>query len=155
MYVISRTLDRDHLVFLLYVLGNITACGIKLVLAIAASYKLRMRGGDLVGAYLVTRANKHYPVFIKTPKGMSKPVLNIKDLWTFWTLNALILPNYFAVASAVALISPSTAVCERLLARLLMGFGDDQENALQDYKSASTMMRFNSSLMKSSGLLPH
>ena len=50
--------------------GNITACGIKLVFAIAASYKLRMRGGDLVGAYLVTRANKDCPVFIKTPKGM-------------------------------------------------------------------------------------
>ena len=50
--------------------GNITACGIKLVLAIATSYKLRMRGRDLVGAYLVTRANKDYPVFIKTPKVM-------------------------------------------------------------------------------------
>ena len=50
--------------------GNITACGIKLVLGIAASYQLRMRGGDLVGAYLVTRANKDYPVYIKTPKGM-------------------------------------------------------------------------------------
>ena len=50
--------------------GNILACGIKLFLAIAASYKLRMRGLDLVGAYLVTRANKGYPVFIKTPKGM-------------------------------------------------------------------------------------
>ena len=50
--------------------GNITACGIKLFLAIAAPYKLRMRGGDLVGAYLVTRANKDYPVYIKTPKGM-------------------------------------------------------------------------------------
>ena len=46
--------------------GNITTCGIKLVLAI----KLRMRGGDLVGAYLVTRANKDYPVNIKIPKGM-------------------------------------------------------------------------------------
>ena len=34
--------------------GNISACGIKLVLTIAASYKLRMRGGDLVGTYLVT-----------------------------------------------------------------------------------------------------
>ena len=37
--------------------------GAKLVLAIAASYKLRIWGGDLVGAYLE-------PVFIKTPKGM-------------------------------------------------------------------------------------
>ena len=48
--------------------GIIQACGIKLVLTIAAFYKLRMRVGDLVGAYLVTRANKDYPVFIKTPR---------------------------------------------------------------------------------------
>ena len=53
--------------------GNTSACGIKLVLTIAASYKLRMRGGDLVGAYLVPRANKDYPVFIKTPKGIGVP----------------------------------------------------------------------------------
>ena len=37
--------------------GNISACRIKLVLSLAASYKLLMRGGDLVGAQLVTRAN--------------------------------------------------------------------------------------------------
>ena len=37
--------------------GNISACGIKFVLSLAASYKLLMRGGDLVGVYLVTRAN--------------------------------------------------------------------------------------------------
>ena len=53
--------------------GNIPACGIKLVLTIAASYKLRMRGGNLVGAYLVTGANKDYPVFIKTPEGIEVP----------------------------------------------------------------------------------
>ena len=50
--------------------GNISACGIKLVLSLAASHKLLMRGGDLVGAYLVTRANKDYPVYIKTPQGL-------------------------------------------------------------------------------------
>ena len=38
-----------------------------------ASYKLRMRGGDLLGAYLVTGANKDYQVFIKTPKGFRAP----------------------------------------------------------------------------------
>ena len=53
--------------------GNISACGIKLVLTLAASYKLLMRGGDLVGAYLVTRANKDYPVYIKTPQGLEVP----------------------------------------------------------------------------------
>ena len=48
--------------------GNISACDIKLVLTIAAPYMLRMRD-----AYLVTRANKDYPVFIKTPKGIEVP----------------------------------------------------------------------------------
>jgi hypothetical protein len=49
--------------------GNVTACSIKMCLSIAAKYKLTMRGGDLEGAYLVTRANAEYPVFIKTPQG--------------------------------------------------------------------------------------
>ena len=47
------------------------------------------------------------------------------------------------------------AVCERLFARSVMGFGDDQEKALEDYKSASTIMRYNNCLMKSSGLVPY
>ena len=71
------------------------------------------------------------------------------------TFNALILPNYFVVARTVALIPPSTAVSERLFARIVMGFGDDQENSLEDNKAASTMMRFNYSLMISSGLVPY
>ena len=33
-----------------------------IALIIAATYKLIMRGGDLVGAYLVTLANLDYPV---------------------------------------------------------------------------------------------
>jgi hypothetical protein len=49
--------------------GNVSACSIKMCLAIAAKYKLTMRGGDLEGAYLVTRANVDFPVFIKTPQG--------------------------------------------------------------------------------------
>ena len=32
-----------------------------------------------------------------------------------------------------------------------MGFGDDQESAMEDYKAASTIMRFNNSFMKSNG----
>ena len=49
--------------------GNVCACSIKMCLCIAAKYKLTMRGGDLEGAYLVTRANHDFPVFIKTPQG--------------------------------------------------------------------------------------
>jgi hypothetical protein len=32
-------------------------------------YCLVMRGGDLVGAHLITRANPGFPVYIKTPQG--------------------------------------------------------------------------------------
>jgi hypothetical protein len=49
--------------------GNVSACSIKIALTIAAKYKLTMRGGDLEGAYLVTRANKDFPVHIRTPEG--------------------------------------------------------------------------------------
>ena len=53
--------------------GNVAACSIKLAMVIAATYKLVMRGGDPVGAYLITRANKDFPVFIITPQGYNIP----------------------------------------------------------------------------------
>ena len=49
--------------------GNVSSSSIKIALTIAANYKLIMRGGDLVGAYLVTLANPDYPVYIQTPQG--------------------------------------------------------------------------------------
>jgi hypothetical protein len=49
--------------------GNVAARSIKLALIIDAVYKLVMRGGDLVGPYLVTLANPDFPVYIKTPQG--------------------------------------------------------------------------------------
>ena len=49
--------------------GNVSASSIKMAMVIAALYKLEMRGGDLVGAYLVTLANPDFPVYIKTPQG--------------------------------------------------------------------------------------
>ena len=54
--------------------GNVSACSIKLAMVIAAVYKLIMKGGDLVGAYLITRANKDFPVFIITPQGYEVPL---------------------------------------------------------------------------------
>jgi Reverse transcriptase (RNA-dependent DNA polymerase) len=49
--------------------GNVAASSIKIARVIAAMYKLVMRGGDLVGAYLVTQANPDFPVHIQTPQG--------------------------------------------------------------------------------------
>ena len=77
------------------------------------------------------------------------------DLWNFWTTYALALPNYFIVACTVAPVPPSSAICERLFARFVMGFDGDQDNSLEDYKSAATIIRLNRSLMKSSGLEPY
>ena len=53
--------------------GNVTACSIKICVTIAAKYKLEKRGGDLVGAYLVTRANSDYSVYIQAPDGYPIP----------------------------------------------------------------------------------
>ena len=48
--------------------GNASASSIKIALVIAAIYNIEMRGGDLVGAYLVKLANPDFPVFIKVPQ---------------------------------------------------------------------------------------
>ena len=66
--------------------GNVSSCCIKMCLAIAAKYKLTMRGGDLEGAYLVTRANKDFPVFVKTPQGYEDQV---PIGWCFQTIGNL------------------------------------------------------------------
>ena len=66
-----------------------------------------------------------------------KPMEEQIDLWTFWTTYALVFPN------------------QRLFARFVMGFDDDQDNSLEDYKSAANIIRFNRSLMKSCGLEPY
>ena len=44
-----------------------------MALSIAAAYGLVMKGGDLIGAYLSTRANVNFPVHIKTPQGYTCP----------------------------------------------------------------------------------
>jgi hypothetical protein len=49
--------------------GNVAACSIKIAVTIACMYCHVMRGGDLVGACLITRANPGFPVYVKTPQG--------------------------------------------------------------------------------------
>jgi hypothetical protein len=52
--------------------GNDSACSIKIAMIIAGMYCLVMRGGDLVGAYIITRANPDFTVFIKAPQGYKR-----------------------------------------------------------------------------------
>ena len=53
--------------------GNVSSCSIKICVTIAAKYELEVRGGDLVGAYLITKANEDYRVYLKCPEGYTIP----------------------------------------------------------------------------------
>ena len=53
--------------------GNVAATSIKVFFALAARYGLLLRGGDLVGAYLVTQADDKYTLFMDTPQGFIAP----------------------------------------------------------------------------------
>ena len=49
--------------------GNVTATSIKIFFALSALYGLILRGGDLVGAYLVTLGSKDFGMCMSTPEG--------------------------------------------------------------------------------------
>ena len=49
--------------------GNVSACSIKIAATIACLYQLIMRGGDIVGAFLVTKGNPGFRWYINTPEG--------------------------------------------------------------------------------------
>ena len=57
----------------------------------------------------------------------------------------MFLPNYFALACTVALIPPSSAICERFFALLVISFVGDLGITLGDYEAASTVLRFDRS----------
>ncbi len=52
--------------------GNVNSGSFKLATAIAAKYKLGMKKGDLVGAYLIAKADPQYPIYAHTPVGWVK-----------------------------------------------------------------------------------
>ena len=53
--------------------GNVQAASVKIFFALSALYGLTMRGGDLVGAYLVTPGSKDFKLCISTPPGIKAP----------------------------------------------------------------------------------
>ena len=52
---------------------NFAATSIKVFFALSALYGLTLRGGDLVGAYLVTPGSKDFMLRIATPQGIKAP----------------------------------------------------------------------------------
>ena len=53
--------------------GNVAATPNKVFFALSALYGLTLRGGDLVGAYLVTPGSKDFMLCIATPQGIEAP----------------------------------------------------------------------------------
>ena len=53
--------------------GNVAATSIKVFFALSALYGLTLRGGDLVGAYLVTPGSKDFMLCMATPEGIIAP----------------------------------------------------------------------------------
>ena len=53
------------------------------------------------------------------------------------------IPKWFEASRDIALITPSSASLERAFSMLTQGFNDQQNAALEDYKSASVIIRYN------------
>ena len=56
---------------------------------------------------------------------------------------ALLCPHWSALARQVLLVQPSSAAAERVFSLLANSFGDQQNNALQDYVETSIMLQYN------------
>ena len=68
----------------------------------------------------------------------------------------IVLREWAKALAALPLKDPNIDTWKKILfAFFVMGFDDEQDNSLEDYKSAATIIRFNTSLMKSSGLEPY
>lgn len=65
------------------------------------------------------------------------------DQWSFWRHYQLRLPVWYKLACNVALIMTSSASVERLFSLYEGRFGDQQQGALEDYKEAGIMLRYN------------
>ena len=52
---------------------DVAATSIKVFFALSAMYRLTLRGGDLVGAYLVTPGSKDFMRCMATPDGIIAP----------------------------------------------------------------------------------
>lgn len=65
------------------------------------------------------------------------------ELAHWWTLMRGDLPEWSIVVSCAVLLVPSSAGAERVFSMITSMFDDDQDGALEDYKEASLMLRYN------------
>jgi len=67
----------------------------------------------------------------------------LTDTSPWWRLNAAELPSWSSAIKKVLLIQPSSAAAERVFSLLVTMFGDQQNDALEDYIEAALMLRVN------------
>lgn len=65
------------------------------------------------------------------------------ELWEFWQIHRLQLPNWYRAASEVALLTPSSGNVERVFSLYETMFNDNQGSALEDYKQTAVLLRYN------------
>lgn len=66
------------------------------------------------------------------------------DKLQWWKCQESTLPHWATVAKKILAVQPSSAAVERVFSLLNSSFGEQQEQALQDYMEASVMLRYNS-----------
>ena len=100
--------------------GNVAATSIKIFFALPALYGLTLRGGDFVGAYLVTPGSKDFLLCMATPEGIISPkgmVLQVsRNLYGLpssgrWTLlsSSLAIRTHLTISSS---FTSGSMVCQ-------------------------------------------
>lgn len=67
--------------------------------------------------------------------------ISISEFWARQELSAI--PSWYRISRDILLVVPSSATVERVFSILTQGFSPSQQNALQDYQFASTMLKYN------------
>ena len=68
---------------------------------------------------------------------------SVEHIMPFWASRHKELPTWSKLVTFMATVVPSSAAAERVFSILKSQFGDTQTAALDDYVSASCMLRFN------------
>jgi hypothetical protein len=84
---------------------------------------------------------------------LAQPEAERPSLWDFWLAETLNLPQWWAGAREVSLITPSSCIVERAFSLLSQWLSENREGILEDYMCASVMLRFNAIYEKRDGAI--
>ena len=82
------------------------------------------------------------PAYLAKCKYLEESYDKLQSQW--WKCQESTLPHWATIAKKILAVQPSSASVERVFSLLNLSFGEQQEQALQDYIEASVMLRYNS-----------